>query len=162
MELERLLAEYAGMMRYIVGGILPNPQDTEDCLSEIRQKIAKGLPGYDPAKGTLSTWLTAICRNTAVDHLRRIARRREAPLEQDVAGGTEPEEMLLQKERAAALGKALTTLSTGDLRLFYRKYYYLQPTACLAAELGLTERAVEGRLYRIRKKLQQELGGDWR
>ena len=65
-------------------------------------------------------------------------------------------------ERAAALGKALTTLSTGDLRLFYRKYYYLQPTACLAAELGLTERAVEGRLYRIRKKLQQELGGDWR
>ena len=31
----------------------------------------------------------------------------------------------------------------------------------IAAELGLTERAVEGRLYRIRKRLQKELGGEW-
>ena len=30
----------------------------------------------------------------------------------------------------------------------------------IAAELGTTERAVEGRLYRIRKKLQKQLGGD--
>ena len=35
--------------------------------------------------------------------------------------------------------------------LFYRKYYYLQPTAQIAAELGMTERAVEGRLYRLKK-----------
>ena len=44
--------------------------------------------------------------------------------------------------------------------LFYRKYYYLQPTKQIAAELGMTERAVEGRLYRLRKKLQKELGGE--
>ena len=28
------------------------------------------------------------------------------------------------------------------------------------AELGLTERAVEGRLYRLRQTLRQQLGGD--
>ena len=47
-----------------------------------------------------------------------------------------------------------------DRALFYRKYYYYQSTAQMAAGLGLTERAVEGRLYRIRKRLQKELGGD--
>ena len=32
--------------------------------------------------------------------------------------------------------------------------------SAIAAELGLTPRAVEGRLYRIRKGLQNKLGGD--
>ena len=41
--------------------------------------------------------------------------------------------------------------------MFYRKYYYCQSTAQIAAELGLTERGVEGRLYRLRQKL----GGDF-
>ena len=30
----------------------------------------------------------------------------------------------------------------------------------IAAELGTTERAVEGRLYRIKKALRKALGGD--
>ena len=51
-------------------------------------------------------------------------------------------------------------LGQGDRLLFYRKYYYRQPTAQIAAELGLTERAVEGRLYRIRKNLREKLGGE--
>ena len=71
-----------------------------------------------------------------------------------------PEEQLLQKERVQALKRALNALSARDRNLVYRKYYYLQSTARMAAELGLTERAVEGRLYRIRRKLQKQLGGE--
>lgn len=56
--------------------------------------------------------------------------------------------------------RALSSLSRRDYLLFYRKYYYLQSTAQIAAELGVTERAVEGRLYRLRKKLQHLLGGE--
>ena len=44
--------------------------------------------------------------------------------------------------------------------LFYRKYYYLQPTAQIASELGMTERAVEGKLYRLKKQLRKMLGGE--
>ena len=54
----------------------------------------------------------------------------------------------------------LDKLSARGRALFYRKYYYLQPTDRIAAELGTTPRAVEGRLYRIRKRLQEQLGGD--
>ena len=71
-----------------------------------------------------------------------------------------PEQALLQKERLQAVVRAVSGLSDRDRALFYRKYYYYQSTAQMAAELGLTERAVEGRLYRIRKRLQKELGGD--
>ena len=53
-------------------------------------------------------------------------------------------------------------LTSQEQHIFSRKYYYLQRTAQIAAELGMTERSVEGKLYRLRKKLQKQLGGDFR
>ena len=46
--------------------------------------------------------------------------------------------------------------------LFYRKYYYLPSTAQIALEPRLTERAVEGRLYRLKRQLRKLPGGDER
>ena len=71
-----------------------------------------------------------------------------------------PEEQLLRRERQQALIGALEQLSPSERALFYRKYYYMQPTAQIAAELGITERAAEGRLYRIKQKLRRLLGGE--
>ena len=67
---------------------------------------------------------------------------------------------VLRRERTQRLQAALEQMSPRDKQLFYRKYYYLQSTAQIAAELGLSERAVEGRLYRLRRRLQKALGGD--
>lgn len=36
----------------------------------------------------------------------------------------------------------------------------MQSTAQIAAELGMTERAVEGKLYRLKKGLREQLGGE--
>ena len=71
-----------------------------------------------------------------------------------------PEEMIIQKERQSAINYALRQLSPKDRMLFYRKYYYLQSTAQIASELGMTERAVEGKLYRLKKQLRKMLGGE--
>ena len=71
-----------------------------------------------------------------------------------------PEERLLRKERRKELLDAIAQLSQQDRLIFYRKYYYLQTTAQIASEIGMTERAIEGRLYRIKKRLRKLLGGD--
>ena len=94
-------------------------------------------------------------------------RQRRRPQEEELSllqpdPSPSPEETLLQKERAQALRRALNALNRRDYQLFYRKYYYLQSTQRIADELGTTPRAVEGRLYRIRKKLQDQLGGEWK
>ena len=62
--------------------------------------------------------------------------------------------------QAERLKAALGGLRDRDRQLFYRRYYYLQPLSQIAAEMGMTERAAEGRLYRLRQRLRQELGGD--
>ena len=161
--LEALLAEYGPMMAYIVRGILADPHEAEDCLAQVRAKLWEKAPLYDGEKAGLATWITAVCRNTAYDRLRALERRarRTGELSEDSPDlSPGPEEEVLRRERAQALREALNTLSAADRRLFYRKYYYLQSTAQIAAELGTTERAVEGRLYRIRKRLQKQLGGE--
>ena len=100
-----LLLHYGPLMRYIIAPILPNPQDREDCLSEVTLRVWEKVQQYDQKRGSWSAWLTAITRNTALN-------------------------------------------------------YYMQPTAQIAAELGMTERAVEGKLYRLKKQLRKMLGGE--
>ena len=160
---ETLWARYAGMAAYIVRAILPDPHETEECLARIRVKLWEKLPGYQEEIAALSTYLTAVCRNAAYDRLRQLRRQaeRSAPLtEQTPDPAPTPEEALLRQERTERLKAALNALRDFDRRLFYRKYYYLQSTAQIAAELGLSQRAVEGRLYRIRARMQKLLGGD--
>lgn len=158
--MEALLQKYTPLLRYIIGGILQNSHDTEDCFSEISLVLWQKLEKFDPEKGSLSAWLTAVARNTALNHQKALQRRNahltewEAePVSQDT-----PEQSLLKKERTEKLRNAIARLNAKEQQLFYRKYYYLQSTAQMAAELGLTERAVEGRLYRLRRQLQLALG----
>ena len=130
---------------------------------QVRARVWERWESYDRERSSPATWLTALCRNAAYDRLRAQARQRErtGALDETLADPAPgPEEVLLQKERLETLSRLLSAMSAGDRALFYRKYYYLQSTQQMAAELGTTARAVEGRLYRIRKKLQKQMGGE--
>lgn len=90
------------------------------------------------------------------------ARRGRGPVGGSPLPGADAGEVLLHQERQTALQAALGQLSAGERLLFYRKYYYLPSTAQIALELGLTERTVEGRLYRLKRQLRKLPGGDER
>ena len=154
-----LLLHYGPLMRYIIAPILPNPQDREDCLSEISLRIWARIGGYTEDRGTLAAWLTAIARNAALNHLKARLRREKHQPEEPPEVLT-PEQEVLRRERAEQLRDTVAKLPDLDRKIFYRRYYYLQPVSQIAAELGLSQRAVEGRLYRLRNRLRQELGGD--
>ena len=96
----------------------------------------------------------------ALNRARRARGEAEELSDQIPSGEATPEEALLQKERLAALRKAIDRLAQRDRVIFYRKYYYQQPTSQIASELGMTTRAVEGRLYRTKQKLRDMLGGE--
>ena len=159
--MEALLLHYGPLMRYIIAPILPNPQDREDCLSEVTLRVWEKIEQYDRKRGSWNAWLTAITRNTALNHARKALGSSAEELPEDTpAAGHTPEEAVLQRERQEAVRDALERLPYRDRILFYRKYYYMQPTAQIAAELGMTERAVEGKLYRLKKQLRKMLGGE--
>lgn len=159
--LKVLHCQYSGLMRYIVGNILQNQEDTEECINDIYIKVWHSIDSYSPQKGKFTTWLTVIARSTALYYLKRKNETCDA-LPEHAPASSSLEEEVLRRERAEELKKAIANLSHEEQHLFYRKYYYLQKTAQIAAELGMTEKAVEGKLYRLRKKLQQKLGGQFR
>lgn len=160
--IKELQIHYGPLIRYIIAPILKNTHDQEECFSEVTVKIWDKIHQYDADRGSWAVWVTSISRNTALNRLRQTESTvsiEEIPIEIASSAPT-PEEALIQKEQENILKKALNQLSAKDRSLFYRKYYYLQSTAQIAAELSMTERAVEGKLYRIRKRLKALLGGD--
>lgn len=154
-----LLRQYGPLMRYIIAPLLPDGRDREECLQDAALRAWNSLDTYDPKKGSFTTWLTVITRNTALNFARRRHPETEELSAHLEAQDSDPQELLLAQERKHTLRKALNELSLADQALFYRKYYYRQSTAQIASETGLTIRAVEGRLYRIKQKLRRELGG---
>ncbi|HIT31590.1 MAG TPA: sigma-70 family RNA polymerase sigma factor [Candidatus Enterenecus stercoripullorum] len=163
--LEEFQTAYTPLLRYIIAPILHDQRDQEECLADAIHRAWVSIERFNPNRGSLAAWLAAIARNAALNRLREQGRYPQwEPLDDhphlsDPAQG--PEEVLLTAELAQALRRAVDGLSPWDRNLFLRKYYYYQSTAQMAAELGLTVRGVEGRLYRIRKRLQKELRGDW-
>lgn len=125
-------------------------------------RVWEKIDPFQEERGSWNGWLTSLTRHAALNHARRISRYggTEALSEDPPSPELTPEEVLLRQERQTALQAALGQLSAGERLLFYRKYYYLPSTAQIALELGLTERAVEGRLYRRKRQLRKLPGGD--
>ena len=137
--MDALLLHYGPLMRYIIAPILQNPQDREDCLSEVSMRVWEKIGQFDGEKGSFRAWLTAITRNTALNHARKASGSSTEELSESTPSPEpSPEEALLKKERQEALSAALNRLSYKDRLLFYRKYYYRQSTAQIAAELGMS------------------------
>ncbi len=155
--LAELRRRFDALIRYVVEPILPDARDAEECVSDVYMRIWSAAPRLDPER-PLRSYITAVARNAAVSMARRA--RPEAELDESVPGEDSPEAELLRRERLKTLRSAVSNLPAGERRLLYRKYYYRQSTAQIAAELGMTERAVEGKLYRLKRRLRDILGGE--
>lgn len=159
--LDQLKLHYGPLIRYVIAPILPDERDREEVFSDVLVRVWDRIGQYDPKHGSFKSWLAAIARNAAVDRARRNPPAAAELTETIPAPYSDPEQELLRRERQQALQRALNALEHEEKALFYRKYHYRQSTAQIAAEYGTTERAIEGRLYRIRQKLRKQLGGDF-
>ena len=81
---DAFVRRYGGLVVAAVRGIAAGQSEIEDFTQEVFVRLCKDdfrlLRNFDPARASLSTWLTIVARSTARDGLRR--RRAEAvPLE---------------------------------------------------------------------------------
>lgn len=157
-----LLRRRGPLMRYIIAPILADEREREECISDAALRVWDSIGSFDASRGGFTAWLSALTRNAALNRARA-ALAPERELTEDYADpDAGPEREILRRERAEALRLAIINLPPTDRSIVYRKYYYMQPMAQIAAELGMTEREVEGRLYRLKRKLRGALGGEWR
>lgn len=155
--LRALMARYGARIRYIIRPFLPDAREQEECVQDVAMMLWRKAGEFDEKRASFAAWLTVICRNAALNRARR--HRAEDPLPETLTAPSAEEEVL-RRERQQRLYQAVGQLHGTERQIFFRKYYYGQSTAQIAAELGLTERGVEGRLYRLRDKMRRLMGGE--
>jgi RNA polymerase sigma-70 factor (ECF subfamily) len=160
-----LRKKYQPFIDYLLHGMLgAYPQDLEECANDIELKLWNGLKQYDENKSSLKTYITHVVRNTAIDRLRKLEREHQH-IDQNVdlneksqehSGQVQSaEDVVFSTDTKNLVLNAISKLKKSEQEIFYRKYYYLQPVAQIAAELDCSEKSVESKLFRIRKKLQK-------
>ena len=67
--MQQLLLHYGPLMRYIIAPILPDPQDREECLSEVSMRVWSRIAQFDPARNkvVLRSTPTAEIRSKLTD-----------------------------------------------------------------------------------------------
>ncbi len=179
--LEALMRRYSREMSYFIRLVLEGvgtAQDAEECANDLFVAAWQEVDSFDPARGSLRTWLTMRAKYIALDRRRQIQRRQAGTLSLDggtsvpdgdgrwIVGGAMASHIasaslegeLEQRERRAELAKALEALATLDRRLVYLRYFRLASTEEIARATGLTRQAIDTRLWRARKALRDALG----
>jgi len=109
--LSLIRSEYGRMIRYVIRGILNDRGEEEECENDVYMQIWNKHGHFDPEKGKLSFYITAIARNAALNR-KRARRGREVPMEEGLADRDTPESLCLKQEEVEALKRAVSGLSS--------------------------------------------------
>jgi len=135
----------------------------EDVVQETFATALSRRADYDPARGSLGSWLTVLSRNVIRDHLRAHHRgdqlaatweRIDATLAQTFAAMAErplPGEVLERAETRDLVHMAIANLPEQYRTALTRKYVDGESLDTLAGELGISVDAAKSLLARARR-----------
>lgn len=138
-----------------------DPQLTEEIFTQTISAAWKGW-GTFKHKSSYLTWLCRIALNKIADYYRDQVNERSlivVPLLEDLVefGKTNPtpDELMALEELKVAVNKCLDLLPSEKRQLLQFRYWKDLTLKQIAKKLGISERAVEGKLYRARKEFEE-------
>jgi RNA polymerase sigma-70 factor (ECF subfamily) len=155
------LAQHQRWLRTIVLARLREPQAIDEVMQEIALAAVKQqAPVSDPGK--VGAWLYRVAIRQVLLYRRKHGRQRKLLAAFSEIGGpnvtvADPLEWLLDDERKALIRRAVARLPSRDAEILLLKYTEDWSYRELAARLGLSESAVETRLYRARQRLREAM-----
>lgn len=102
--IELLKSNYESMIRYIVSNILINEQDTDECINDIYFQLWSKIQLYNKSISKLSTWITSISRNAALNYLKK-KKNLTCDIDEHIVSSPSPEVFLLKKEQSSYIKK---------------------------------------------------------
>lgn len=147
-----LLPGVFNFFRYRVG----DDALAEDLTATTFLKAWRGRGNYRHDLSAFSTWVYAIARNVAIDHLRGRHHEQALELLDTHPAADQTEAQAQQRVDFARLSALLAELPSGDRELIALKYGAGMTNRSIAALLGLSESNVGSRLYRIVQRLRED------
>ena len=166
-DLERAFARYGrSLYRYFAVRTGADTHQADDLMQQLWMRAKTGSASVSTDE--IEYWLKTVAGNLVREHWRKQSTRpRHVPiadpqlaaeLADRIAGEDLPDESWQRKEVADQLILAITELTSLEQEVLVGYYFQNESQASLAARLGISERAVEGRLRRARQALRRKLG----
>lgn len=161
------LVQHRPWLRSVVLARVGDAHAAEDVLQEVALAAAKQGPRLSDAS-KVAPWLYRVAVRQSLVHRRKSGRRRKRheELRRRTEAGTaspagqavgDPLQWLLSRERREMVRSAMDRLDDRDAEILVLKYVEDWSYGQIAANLGVSESAVESRLHRARKKLRAAL-----
>jgi RNA polymerase sigma-70 factor, ECF subfamily len=161
--LRALYRAYAGELLGFALNALGDRETAEEIVQETFTRAWRHADRYDPARGSVRTWLYQIARHAIIDTRRRasarpvVARGGEAGGLEDLAGGPSIDQAMLGWQVAAALDR-LTPEHRQIIRLAHVRGMSVRE---IAQVVGLPEGTVKSRTWYALRSLRlvlEEMG----
>ena len=157
--LTEIVSEYKnGLMLYInqfVNNFCIAEELTEDTFFRLITKKPKFY-----GKSSFRSWLYAIGRNTAIDHIRRNSQFTDTPIEEMdnyISDGKSLEQSYITEESKKVLHSAMAKLTPDYRRVLWLVYFEDFSNSEVAAVMKKNDRQIKNLLYRAKKSLKAEL-----
>lgn len=157
---EILMDQYTGLLFYIVRGILFDPRDTEETVSEVFLEAWQKWQDFDGSRGSLKSWLAIIATRRAID--RRRKNRPELELDEEiVASDTEILDDLIRTEEKSQVLARLEELSEPDRSLIIGRYFLGLTAKEMALQFKITPNTIDQRISRALRALRSEMEANY-
>jgi len=132
--------------------LLLNRESAEDVVQETFLSAYRNYDSFDPAKGSVGTWLCRIAHNKAIDQLRSASCRLRAEWPETERLGEEDREIERLSEENETVLFLYSRLSEEERELLNMRYVLELKDTEVADILGLKAKTVNKRYQRLLKK----------
>jgi RNA polymerase sigma-70 factor (ECF subfamily) len=147
---------YHRVLRYLLVVTKGREEEAREAHQLTLVRVVKHIRRFD-SEAEFWGWLTVLARSAVVDEQRKrqrydglLARFFQSSARQTSVANSESERELIR-----AVQSELAALPVDERDLLSRKYESAESVRDIAAALGTSEKAVESRLTRVRKKLKE-------
>ena len=158
----QLFDRYYVAVRSVARKILRNPEDVADVIQEAFMDVYLGARSYDPAKGTLKTWISYLAYHRSVKRVRLLKKREWQTGDSDEAlsvpdPDVTPDDWIRSLDFGRSLDVVLANLNEKQRRTMVLHFFDGVEMETIATLLGETLGNTRNHLYRGLAKLRSQL-----
>ena len=151
-----IVREYKDGLIIYINGYVNNYFIAEELAEDTFFRIITKKPRYS-GKSTFKTWLYAIGRNIAVDHIRRDSKLSStdlSELENQLSDWQSLEQSYIKEDRKRVVHKSLSKLPTDYKIVLWLIYFEDFSNAEAAVIMKKSDRQIKNLLYRAKRSLK--------
>ncbi len=157
--LDYVIDNYSNLIFKVSYSVLQNRELTEECMNDVFLKIWDNAKYFNKENGQFVKWIMVIAKYTAIDLLRKEAREVDKVDISSVEVGSRRtlDDELDHKENLVKVRNEINNMKAIDKEIFLRKFYLDEDTKSISKYLGISEKLINLKIFRGRKKLREKL-----